>query len=69
MPKQKFTIFLMPLAEGGYQVFFPYYPNCINDGVTIEEALQHTREAMEGCLEADADTAVTRCRPMSTPLT
>ncbi len=55
MPKRRFTIFLMPLAEGGYQVFFPYYPNCITDGVTIEEALQHAREAMEGCLEADAE--------------
>ena len=55
MPKQKFTIFLMPLEEGGYQAFFPYYPTCITEGVTIEEALQHAREAMQGCLEADAE--------------
>ena len=54
MPKQKFTIFLMPLEEGGYQVFFPYYPSCVSDGVTVEEAIKHARDAMEGCLEADA---------------
>jgi hypothetical protein len=26
MHKQKFTAILIPQDEGGYQVFFPYYP-------------------------------------------
>ena len=54
MVKQKFTVLLMPLDEGGYQVFFPYNPNCITDGETLGEALAHAKEAMEGILQADA---------------
>ena len=54
MVKQKFTVFLMPLDEGGYQAFFPYHPNCITDGETLQEALAHAKEAMEGILHADA---------------
>ena len=56
MGNQKFTVFLMPLDEGGYQVIFPYYPNCITDGETLQEALDHAKEAMEGILQADART-------------
>ena len=54
MAKRKFTVFLMPLEEGGYQAFFPYYPNCVTDGRTVEEALKNAREAMEGILQAEA---------------
>jgi len=54
MGKQKFTVFLMPLNEGGYQVIFPYHPNCITDGESLQEALDHAKEAMEGILQADA---------------
>ena len=57
MVKQKFTVFLMPLDEGGYQVFFPYHPNCITDGETLQQALGNAKEAMEGILEADAKLA------------
>ena len=56
MVKQKFTVFLMPADEGGYQVIFPYYPNCTTDGDTLQEALDHAKEAMEGILEADVKT-------------
>ena len=56
MGNQKFTVFLMPLDESGYQVIFPYYPNCITDGETLQEALDHAKEAMEGILQADART-------------
>ncbi len=55
MVKQKFTIFLLPQDEGGYQVFVPYYPECTTDGDTVEEALAHCKEAMEGLLEVDAE--------------
>ena len=54
MVKRKFTVFLLPLEEGGYQAFFPHYPNCVSDGLTVEEALRHARESMEGILQADA---------------
>lgn len=57
MVKQQFTVFLMPLNEGGYQVFFPYHPNCITDGETLQEALGNAKEAMEGILKADAKLA------------
>ena len=55
MAKQKFTVFLMPLDEGGYQAFFPYYPNCVADGITVEEALKNAQKAMEGILQVEAE--------------
>ncbi len=39
MSQQKFTVFLMPLDEGGYQAFFPYFHNSVTDGVKVEDAL------------------------------
>lgn len=50
MHLQKFTVFLIPQDEGGYQVFFPYYPNCTTDGDTVEEALANGKDALEGLL-------------------
>ena len=47
---QKFTVILIPQDEGGYQVFFPYYPNCTTDGDSVEEALANSKDAMEGLL-------------------
>ena len=55
MGQQKFTVSLMPLDEGGYQVFFPYYPGCITDGCTVEEALANARELMEDILRTEAE--------------
>ena len=55
MAKQKFTVFLMPLDEGGYQAFFPYYPNCVTDGRTVAEALKNAQKAMEGILQVEAE--------------
>ncbi len=54
MPIRKFTIFLIPTEEGVYQAVSPFYPGCITDGDSPEEALQHAREAMEGILRAEA---------------
>ncbi len=54
MPIRKFTIFLIPTEEGVYQAISPFYPGCITDGDTPEEALEHAREAMEGILRAEA---------------
>ena len=50
MNKQIFTAILMLQDEGGYQVFFPYYPNCTTDGNTMEEALDNGKDALEGLL-------------------
>lgn len=50
MHTQKFTVILIPQDEGGYQVFFPYYPNCITDGDSVEEALANGKDALEGLL-------------------
>jgi predicted RNase H-like HicB family nuclease len=50
--KCKFTVILLPLEEGGYQAYFPDYPNCITEADTIEETLRNAKEAMELHLEA-----------------
>ncbi len=53
MPLRKFTVFLMP-QEGGYQVIFPYYPNCTTEGDTVEEALANGKDALEGLLYVES---------------
>jgi predicted RNase H-like HicB family nuclease len=54
MKAKKFTIFLIP-DEESYQVIFPYYPNCITYGITVDEALKNAREAIELHLEGEAE--------------
>ena len=54
MAKRKFTVFLLP-DEGVYSVLFPYYSHCITDGDTVEEALKNAKEAIELCLEGEAE--------------
>ena len=50
MSTRKFTVILLPQDEGGYQVFFPYYPNCTTDGDSVEEAMANGKDALEGLL-------------------
>ena len=57
MHQQKFTVILWPLDEGSYQAFFPYYPNSITDGDTVEEALANAKEAIEFHLEGESEAA------------
>ena len=52
---RKCTVILSPLEEGGYQAFFPYYPNCVADGLPVDQALANTTNALEGVLHADAE--------------
>ena len=54
MPKQKFTVILLP-DEDCYQVFFPHYPDCITFGGSVPEALQNAQEAIELTLKSDAE--------------
>ena len=45
----------MPLDEGGYQAFFPYYPQCSTDGRTVEEALANAKELIEDVRRTEAE--------------
>ena len=54
MPKQKFTVILLP-DEDCYQVFFPHYPDCITFGESVSDALQKAQEALELTLKSDAE--------------
>ncbi len=56
MAKQKFTVILLPLEEGGYQAFFPHHPGCIATGLDAGETLKNARDAMEAHLEALLET-------------
>ncbi len=58
MERRKFTVFLLPLEEGGYQAYFPHYPNCYTWGDTVEEALERAREAIVAHLEGLADVGL-----------
>ena len=51
---KKFTVFLLP-DDGGYQVIFPHYPNCITFGETVDEALINPTEAIELLLEGESE--------------
>jgi predicted RNase H-like HicB family nuclease len=55
MPQRKFTVILLPLETGGYQVYFPDYPGCITIGDTVAETLIHAKEAMQLYLEVEAE--------------
>ena len=48
-----YTIILEPdLEEGGYTVTVPALPGCISQGNTIEECIEHAREAIAGYIES-----------------
>lgn len=55
MVQRKFTVILLPLEDGGYQVYFPDYPGCITVGDTVDNALGHAKEAMELYLKVEAE--------------
>ncbi len=46
-----FKVILEPSEEGGYTALVPFLPGCISEGDTIEEAMDHIREAIELYLE------------------
>ena len=50
---RRYTVILLPdLQEGAYTVLVPSLPGCISQGATIDEALAHAREAVQGHVEA-----------------
>jgi predicted RNase H-like HicB family nuclease len=49
----RFTVLVTPDAEdGGFVAECPAIPGCISEGVSVEEALDNIKEAIEGCLES-----------------
>jgi len=56
---------LEPQPEGGYTVTSPSLPELITEGDTVEEALQHAREAFALVLEIYQDEG----RPLPSELT
>ena len=54
---------LKPSEGGGYLIAYPDFTECIADGETLEEALQHGREALQAVIEALQEQGV----PIPTP--
>ena len=48
----KYTVILIPEAEGGYSVEVPGLPGCYTQGETKQEAITMAREAIELYLES-----------------
>ena len=46
-----YQISLIPEKTGGYTVLVPTLPGCVSYGITMEEATQNAREAIELHLE------------------
>ena len=47
---RRYSVLLTP-DEGGYAVSVPALPGCFSQGDTVEEALEHAREAIQCHLE------------------
>jgi len=62
MARKKFTLFLLPQQDRGYQAHFPYYPGCFTWGATVEEALGRARDAiathLDGLVDAGLDVGL-----------
>ena len=55
MKTLKFTVILMPEADGGYSVVCPTLPGCVSQGDNLQEALDNIREAILLILEVRAE--------------
>jgi predicted RNase H-like HicB family nuclease len=51
----EFPVVLTPDEEGGFVVECPVIPGCVSQGDTRDEALANIREAIELCLEGQAE--------------
>ena len=61
----KFTVILLPEAEGGYSVICPAIPGCVSQGNSREDALANIPEAILLCLEVRKDEGLSL--PVETP--
>lgn len=54
-----FTVLLRPDPwDGGYTVTVPALPGCVTDGTTIDEALEHAREAIALYLDGENEASL-----------
>ena len=54
----RLRVVLEPSEEGGFTVYVPSLPGCISEGETVDEALEHIREAIELYLEPVDDDVI-----------
>jgi len=47
-----YTVLVHPAEEGGFWTEVPALSGCFSQGETVEEALEHTKEAIESHLGA-----------------
>jgi predicted RNase H-like HicB family nuclease len=52
----RFKVVVHEAEEGGFWGEVPAVPGCASQGETLDELLENIREALEGCLLADAPT-------------
>ncbi len=53
--KMEFKIVVHKEPEGGYWAEVPAIVGCASQGDTMQELLANIREAIQGCLDADAE--------------
>jgi len=53
----KIQVVIHKAEEGGFWAEVPALPGCGSQGENVEELLGNIREAIEGCLSVEADTA------------
>jgi predicted RNase H-like HicB family nuclease len=51
----QFPVVLTPNQDGGFVVECPVIPGCVSQGDTRDETLANIREAIELCLEGQAE--------------
>ena len=49
---REYTIIIHPDETGGYWTEVPALPGCGSQGETVEEAIEMTKDAIEGVLES-----------------
>ena len=52
-----YRVTLKKEPEGGYTVLVPALPGCVTYGKTVEEAIEMSRDAITGYVEASLRTA------------
>lgn len=51
----KVPLVLVPQPEGGYTVTSPILPELVTEGDTLDEALEHVRDALKAVIETYED--------------
>lgn len=60
-------VVLSPEEGGGYSATVPNLPGCVSEGETVEEALSNVKDAIAGCMAANADQWRRTSRPDAAP--